>query len=273
MRAFLVSLLVVVVIVLVPFADLGVWVQRELGSTTSFVNLGEEVLQQSAVRDALAQQIVSDVASGAPAVAGRAATLEPVVAGVLAQPSVRPALDQVLANTHDQLRNGHDPLQLDLSPLLPTLHAQLPAFLASRLPSQLALPPVTVLRRSDAPAVWDGVQLVQQTALVLPIAMLLAVGGALVAARRRGGVCVAVGLATSVLAVGLVALIEPGRSVLEHQSGTPAQRAAFLAGYDTVTHTFVQQTVVLAVLGVALTVGGLLAYWYAGRRVRPSGWA
>src|SRR5271169_2410529 len=123
MRAFLVSLLVAVAIVLVPFADLGVWVQRELGSTTSFVNLGEEVLQQSAVRDALAQQIVSDVASRAPAVAGRAATLEPVVAGVLAQPSVRPALDQVLANTHDQLSNGHDPLQLDLSPLLPTRHA------------------------------------------------------------------------------------------------------------------------------------------------------
>jgi hypothetical protein len=273
MRAFLVSLLVAAAIVLVPFADLGVWAQRELVSTTSFVNLGEQVLQQGAVRDALAQQIVNDVASRAPAVAGQADTLEPVVAAVLAEPSLRPALDQVLANTHDQLRNGHDPLQLDLSPLLPTLREQLPAALASRLPSQLALQPVTVLRRSDAPAVWDGVQLVQAIALVLPIALLVALGGALLAARHRGAVCIAVGLGATALAVGLIALVQPGRSLLEHQSGTPSQRAAFLSGFDTVTHSFVQQTVVLAVLGVVLTVGGLVASYAAGRRVRPAGWA
>ena len=57
MRAFLVSVFVVVAIVLVPFADLGVWVQRELVGTASFVNLGEQVLQQQSVRDALARQI------------------------------------------------------------------------------------------------------------------------------------------------------------------------------------------------------------------------
>ncbi len=273
MRTFLVSLFVVVAIVLVPFADLGVWVQRELVSTTSFVNLGEQVLQQQPVRDALAQQIVSDAASKAPAIAGQAQAARPVVAAVLAEPSLRPALDQVLANTHDQLRNGHDPLQLDLGPLLPTLHEQLPPFLASRLPSQLALQPVTVLARSDAPAVWDGVQLVQQIALVLPIALLVALGGALLAARRRSGVCIAVGLGATVLAVVLIALVKPGRSLLEHQSGTPTQRAAFLSGFDTVTHSFVQQSVGLAVLGVVLTIGGLIASYAAGRRARPAGWA
>ncbi|HWW43537.1 MAG TPA: hypothetical protein VN180_00535, partial [Acidimicrobiia bacterium] len=168
---------------------------------------------------------------------------------------------------------GHDPLQLDLSPLLPTLREQLPAALASRLPSQLALQPVTVLRRSDAPAVWDGVQLVQAIALVLPIALLVALGGALLAARHRGAVCIAVGLGATALAVGLIALVQPGRSLLEHQSGTPSQRAAFLSGFDTVTHSFVQQTVVLAVVGVVLTVGGLVASYAAGRRVRPAGWA
>jgi hypothetical protein len=35
----------------------------------------------------------------------------------------------------------------------------------------------------------------------------------------------------------------------------------------------VQQTVVLAVVGVVLTVGGLVASYAAGRRVRPAGWA
>lgn len=273
MRTLLASLLTVVAVVLVPFADLAVWVQRELVGTTPFVRLGEQVLDQGAVRDALAQRIVIDVGDAAPAFAGQASALQPAVAALLTQPSIRPALDDLLASTHDQLRSGHDPLQLDLSPVLPVLRQQLPPFLATRLPSALTLAPVTVLRRRDAPAVWDGVQLVQGAALALPIVALLALVGALLAARRRAGVCVAVGLATTLASVGLIALLKPGRSLLEHQTGTPTQRAAFLAGYDTVTRSFVQQTVVLAVIGGALVAFGLLVLWRESRNTRPSGWA
>ncbi|HEV2309538.1 MAG TPA: hypothetical protein VGU73_03390 [Acidimicrobiia bacterium] len=272
MRTFLVPLLVAVAIVLVPLADLGVWAQRELVSTASFVNLSNDVLQQHAVRGALAQEIVADIAEDEPALASHETELEPIVADALAEPALRPALDQILATTHDQLRDGHDPLELDLSPLLPVLRERLAPYLASGLPSQLDLQPVTVLQQNEAPELWDGVQLVQQIALVLPALMLLVLVGAVLLARRRGAVCVVVGLATTVIAVGLVALLEPGRSVMEHQTGT-GSHAAFLAGYDTVTRSFVQQTVVLAVLGVLLALGGLIATYAEGRRVHPSGWA
>ena len=133
--------------------------------------------------------------------------------------------------------------------------------------------PVTVLRRRDAPVVWEGVQLVQGAALAFPIAMLIAFAGALLAARRRATVCITVGVAATLLSVGLLALVRPGRSLLEHQSGSPTQRAAFLAGYDTVIRSFVQQTVVFAALGAVLIVAGVVVVWQRSRTTRPSGWA
>ena len=273
MRATLALLLALIAVLLVPFADLGVWIRREVAGTTPFVRLGEQVLDRPAARDALAERVVTSLVTSAPGLAGREAALRPLVAGVLASPAARPALDDVLASTHDQLRQGHDPLQLDVNPVLPAVRAQLPSTVASRIPAGLTIAPVTVLRRRDAPAVWEGVQLVQGAAVVVPLLTLVAFAGALLAARRRGSVCIAIGAAATLLALGLITLVKPGRSLLEQQTGTPTQRAAFHAGYDTVTRSFVQQTVVLAVVGALLAVFGLIMVWQRGRNVRPGGWA
>jgi hypothetical protein len=109
--------------------------------------------------------------------------------------------------------------------------------------------------------VWEGVQRVQGAAVVIPILFLAALAGALLAGRRRAPMCIALGAAMTMLALGLIALVKPGRSVLEQQTGTPTQRAAFHAGYDTVTRSFVQQTVVFAVVGALLAVVGVVMIW------------
>src|ERR1700738_1685127 len=114
MRALLAFLLAVAALVLVPFADVGVWVQRQLVGTSSFVRLGEDVLQQSAVRAALAQRIVTEMETRVPALTTQDSALRSVVDQALRSPQLRPAFDSALASTHDQLRNGHDPLELDL---------------------------------------------------------------------------------------------------------------------------------------------------------------
>jgi hypothetical protein len=273
MRTLLALLLAVGFVVLVPLADLGAWAERELVGTTAFVSLGEQVLEPQAVRDALADRIVTDLEAAEPALIGNDAALRPLVAHELGLPQVRPAFDDVLASTHDQLRHGQDPLQLDLAPLLPILREQLPANLAAQLPSETFLTPVTVLRRRDAPAVWEGVQLVQDSALALTIAAIVILALAIVAAHRRGRLCIVLGVLTAAIGVGLIALVKPGRSLLEHQTGTPTERAAFLAGYNVVTQSFVRQTVGVVIAGAALVVvGGFLA-WRAGRNVRPLSWA
>jgi hypothetical protein len=272
-RSLLALLLAVAFVVLVPLGNLGAWAQRELVGSDSFARLGEQVLDQGAVRTALADRIVDDLDAAVPAVVGRDATLRAQVAQELAQPQVRPAFDQLLASTHDQLRQGQDPLQLDLTPVLPILRAQLPANLAAGLPSEVALTPVTVLRRRDAPAVWEGVQLVQDVALALPIAALVVLALAVFVARRRGPLCIVLGVLTAAIGVILIALVKPGRSLLEHQTGTATDRSAFLAGYNVVTQSFVRQTVGVVIAGAVLVVvGGVLA-WRAGRTVRPRSWA
>ena len=273
MRAFLALLLAVLFAVLVPFADLGAWAQRELVSTDSFVRLGELVVDASAVRTALADRVVGDLEAAVPSVAGRDATLRPLVAQVLTLPQLRPAFDDVLASTHDQLRDGHDPLQLDLAPLLPILREQLPSNLAPLVPSEVFVTPITVLRRSDAPVVWEAVQLVQDSALAFPIAAGVVLVLAVAVARRRGPMLILLGVITAVLGVGLIALVQPGRSLLENQQGRGADRAAFLSGYDTVVHSFVQQTVAVVVAGLVLVVVGGIVAWRAGGRRRPLHWA
>src|SRR5260370_17358834 len=125
MRALLAFLLAAVALVLVPCADVGVWVQRELVGTSSFVRLGENVLQQSAVRAALAQRIVTEMETRVPALTTQDSALRSVVDQALRSPQLRPAFDNPLANTHDQLPNAHDPLHLHLTPLLPPVPPQL----------------------------------------------------------------------------------------------------------------------------------------------------
>lgn len=273
MRALLAFLLATVVVLLVPFANLGVWVQRELVGTTSFVRVGEDVLSQAQVRAALTDRIVTDLDQRVPGLAGQDATVRSIVDQGLRDPRYRAVFDDALANTHDQLRNGHDPLELDLNPLVPLVRQQLPAAVASRVPRGVTLTPVVVLRRRDAPVLWEGVQLVQGAAAVIPTLTLVLLAAAILAARRRGALCITVGALVTLLSLGMLALVKPGRSLLEHQVGDPTQRAAFHAGYDTVLRSFVQQTIVSALIGVVLAVIGGVLVWQQDRNRRPTGWA
>src|SRR5260370_31795841 len=106
MRALLAFLLAAVSLVLVPFADVGVWVQRELVGTSSFVRLGEDVLQQSAVRAALAQRIVTEMETRVPALTTQDSALPSLVDHALRSPQPRPAFARAPARTPDQLPNA-----------------------------------------------------------------------------------------------------------------------------------------------------------------------
>jgi hypothetical protein len=273
MRTLLAFLLSVVVVVLVPFADLGLWVQRELVSTSSFVRLGEDVLSQAPVQAALGQRIVAELEQRVPGLAAQDSTVRSIVDQALRDPQLRPAFDNALSSTHDQLRSGLDPLELDLNPVLPLVRQQLPAALAARVPVSATLNPVIVLRRRDAPVLWEGVQLVQGGAAAVPLLALALLAAAVLVARRRGGLCIALGAFITVISLGVLGLVKPGRSLLEHQVGDPTQRAAFGSGYDTVLRSFVQQTIVMALAGVVLAVVGGVLVWQHDRNRRPTGWA
>jgi hypothetical protein len=252
----------VIVVVLIPLADLGIWAQRNVVGTGAFNHLADRVLEQTPVRREVTDTVVAELDSEVPELAGQTAALRPIVGRVLSTSQVRRALAHSLSRTHTQLREDHDPVQLDLNPVLPIVRQRLPASLATEIPADVRLDTVTVLRRHDAPAVWTGVELVQNVALataLLAVALLLF---AVFAARRRAGVCVVLGIVTTVTSLVLIALVEPGRSILEHEAGSAIRRDALRAGYYTVLHSFVVQTIILAIVGVVLTiVGVILARW------------
>jgi hypothetical protein len=244
--------------VLMPLASLGLWAQREVVSTSVFDHLADRVLEQRPVRRQLAQTVVAELDSEVPELAGQRQILGPVVARVVGAAQVRAALARSLAHTHLQLRNGHDPLQLDLNPVLPIVRQQLPGIVAAQIPADIKIDTVTVLHRRDAPAIWVSVEFVQGFALAVAVATVALLLIAIAASRRRGLVCLVLGAITTIVSLIMIALVEPGRTLVEHEAGGSIRREAVRAGYYTVVHPFATQMIVIAVAGVALALGGII---------------
>jgi hypothetical protein len=245
-------------VVLLPLASLGLWAQREVVSASAFNHLADQVLEQRPVRRQVAQTIVAELDSEVPELTGDNQILRPIVARVVGRAQVRAALAHSLAHTHLELRNGHDPLQLDLNPVLPIVRQQLPGIVAAQIPADVKIDTVNVLHRRDAPVIWVSVEFVQGFALAAAVVTLALLLLAIAASRRRGLACVVLGAITTIISVVLIALVEPGRTLFEHEAGGSIRRDALRAGYYTVVHSFATQMIVLAVAGVALALGGLI---------------
>jgi hypothetical protein len=228
----------VLVVGLLPLASVGVWAQREVVSTDAFDHLADHVLAQRPVRREVTDTVIAELDSEVPELAGQNRLLRPIVAQVVGTPQVRESLAHSLTRTHAQFRHGHDPLQLDLNPVLPVVRQHLPAVVAAEIPADTKIDTVTVLERSDAPVIWDSVEFVQGFGLIVALATAALLIVAIVAARRRGLVCLVLGLITTLTSLVMLALVEPGRTVFEHEAGGSIRREALRAGYYTIVHTF-----------------------------------
>jgi hypothetical protein len=248
-----------------------VWVQRTIVPTSGFVSLGNDVLDEQDVQNALAQQVTTQLEQRVPALSGANTQVRQAVDVVLDEPAFREVFDQAVGETHSQLIDDDDPLTLDLDAMVPIVRNQLPPELAAEVPEQTILGPITVLRRDDAPALWTGVQITKSASVALPIVSVLLLAGAVVLARRNALAVALVGGGIAVVALVLVIVVEVGRSLLGNVSDDPVNQAAFEAGYDVVTGSFVRQTIVLAVVGAVIgLIGVALMLWQPKRTARSS---
>jgi hypothetical protein len=245
-------------VVLLPLACLGLWARREVVSTSAFDHLADRVLEQRPVRREVTAAVVSELGSEVPELTGQDRVLSPIVTHVVSAAQVRSALTHSLSHTHAQLRDGHDPLQLDLNPVLPVVRHQLPESLAEEIPADTRLDTVTVLHRRDAPLIWSSVEFVQGFALVVALGTVALLIVAILTARRRGTMCVVLGAITTLVSLVLIALVERGRTLLEHGAGGSIRLDALRAGYYTVVHSFATQMIVVATAGVLVGVVGLV---------------
>jgi hypothetical protein len=275
MRGFLAGLLALVGLLLVPLASLGVWTQRELLPTSSFAKLSTDVVREPDVQDALAQRVTDELIKQQPVLLLAEDLLRSGVLQVIQAPQFEQIFAASIADMHAQIERGDDPLQLNLDAILPTVRdqvADINGTLAGQIPTS-GIPPISVVSREEAPQLWDGVQIGRTVSWAIPILALVLLALAVLVAERRGVMLVVVGVGLAVISISLVLLIKLGRDPLSNVVGSQVSVAAFDAGYDTVTDSFVTQTLVIAGIGIVAAVGGVVVSFRSGRNVRPTGWA
>jgi hypothetical protein len=275
MRGFLAGLLALVGLVLLPFAALGVWTQRELLPTESFTDLASDVVNEPAVQSALAQRVTTEIVNQAPQIGAGRIVVQVGVGQVLRTEQFDQAFRASVGDMHAQLRRGDDELRLDLNALLPVVRSQVAQVnqqVANAIPSG-GLPAITVVTRDDVPELWAGVQIGRQASWAFPALCLLVLVAAVLVAERRSTMLIVVGLGVLVVATALVLIVRLGREPLSRVVGSEVTIDAFNAGYDTVTSSFVTQTLVLAGLGAVAAFGGVALKIRAAGNRRPGFWA
>jgi hypothetical protein len=258
MRGFIAGVLVVVGLILVPFATVGIWTQRKLLDTEAFTDLAVEVLHQEPVRDALARRLVDELVNRQPRLVIGRIVIEPAMRQVLSSSQFEQIFRLAVSDMHAQLQRGDDQLQLDLDALLPILRslvAQVDGGLANQIPSSAGLPSITVVRKQQVPQLWFGVQVTRRAWWAFALLMLVAFAAAIAVARQHARTLLIVGFGVAIVCLLLALSLRTGRDVLADVAGPEVDVAAFDAAYDVVTDSLVTQTLLLG--GVGLVGGGV----------------
>src|SRR6185436_5299153 len=170
MRPFFAGLLLVVAVLLLPLADIGIWVQRQLVPTDAFLDVTTEVLGEPEVQQALAERITEELVAREPRLGSNQGILTPAIRQAVDSAAFDQVLRASLGTMHEQLTGGEDVLALDLDSALPVVRSQVEgvnASVAQQIPTDLA--PITVLERDEAPALWKAVELTRQASWLLPL--------------------------------------------------------------------------------------------------------
>lgn len=276
MRGFVAGLLLLVGLLLVPFADLGIWTRRQILPTDSFTDLATEVVQQDAVQAALTSRLVDEIVARESRLGVARFVLEPAVGQALDTPQFESIFRVSVASTHDQLERGDDQLSLDLNQVLPIVRdlvAQVDSGVARRIPDSLGLPSITFLREEEVPELWFGVEVTREASWVFPVLMVITLGAAVAVAKQRALAVVIAGFGVAFVCLLIVLALRVGRDMLSDVVGPTIDVQAFDAGYEVVTDSLVTQSLALGVLGLLVAaVGVVLMVWRRGN-TRSSSWA
>jgi hypothetical protein len=276
MRGFLAGLLVAAGLLLLPLADVAVWTQRSLLSTSGFTDLATDVLHEPAVRQALAERVADELQQRDSDLRAGRRVVVAAVREVAASQSFESVFRATTGSMHSQLERGDDQLSLNLDAALPEIRdrvARVDPTLAELVPEEGDLPSITVLERDEVPVLWEAVQIVRPAALAFPLVVIALFALAVVAARRRGVMLAVIGIGTIVVAVLIAAALRFGQDPLSDVVGSQVNIDAFDAGYDVVVGSLIRQTVVIGGLGALLGAAGLASVIWYGRNLRPTGWA
>jgi hypothetical protein len=275
-RKVLSAVLIVLGCLLLPLGGLSAWATYEIGDTGRYVATmgplatGPDV--RRAVTDTVTDGIMSEVEAG-PLEDEVRVFVRKAVRSFTGTPAFRTAWDSANRATHDAvlraLRGDRDTaVTLDLAPLTERLKDRLAddhVPLAHSIP--VAHAKITVIEAREVATLRKGFDVLEITGFWLPLAAVaLAVGGILLAVRRRRAVmATALGLALGAALLALATAV--GRELALGDLPPHVSRTAAGAVYDTLTSTL--RTATWVILALGLTVAATT--WLMGRYVRHRG--
>jgi hypothetical protein len=257
LRAILAALLVLLGALLTFPASLAVWEQRVLMDEDRFVAMGNDVLAEEPVQDAIASRIVDAIQAGG----ADPLILRVVVNGVVGQlPGSGPG-DQALLRTHallrgllraERLAGDGDEIVLDLSDVAAATLA------AAGLSDDVPPVPVRIVlvQEQDLSSAFRVARWFDGAAVYIALLPVVAFALALLLAPNRPVVLGAIGvvvLATALLRIGVIE--GPADALVTEAALLRSEaRAAAEATYDVVAATAVRQELVTAGIGLVLVM-------------------
>jgi hypothetical protein len=275
MRGFVAGLLLFVGFVLVPFATLGIWTRRELLPTDAFTDLATDVVQQDAVQAALASRLADELIARQPQLRLGRVVLEPATVRALDTPQFEAIFRTAVGSTHEQLVRGDDQLTLDLNAMVPIVRdfvAGVDQGVASLIPDS-GLPAFTIVRKSEVPQLWFGVDVTRRASWVFPLLMVIALAAAIAVAKQHALVLVIAGFGVAFMCLMVVLALRVGRDQLSDVVGPEVDISAFNAGWEVVTDALVTQTFVLGAVGIVAAGVGVALMVRRDSGTRPTEWA
>jgi hypothetical protein len=254
-RAIVAGCLLVVGVVLVPFANAAVWGHRQLLDTPRFVDLASDVVRTPGVQTALAERITDQLVARSRALALARPVVQGATERVIDTSAFLTVFEPAVASLHRQLLDGDDQLTLDLRAVVPLIRQQL-GRIDSRLGAlvpDVGLVSVVVADRADAPALWDGVDVAQRGWWILPLVAVVLLAAAIAVANRRSTMTMLVGFGVAGVALVMVGVLSVARDSLDGATGA-ADRRLVRAVWDVVVRSLREQTLVLVGIGLVLAV-------------------
>lgn len=263
-------MLLVLACLLVPLGVVSTWAKYEIEDTGAYVATMAPLAADPAVRDAVADAVTDSVMKeidAGPLQSAVGSFVRDAVRSFTETGAFQAAWNAANRAAHDAVQSAlaHDSdgaVTIDLAPITEQVRAQLTEEgtpFANRIPVRHT--EVTVMRAQDLSDFRKGFRMLQIAGLWLPVAaVLLAVGGILLAVRRRRAVT-ATALGTAIGAAALAVAIAVGRGLTLDDLPPDVSRAAAGAVYDALTDTL--RTAAWVIIGVGLTVA--LGSWLSGR--------
>lgn len=255
-RGALVTLLLVAAGLLLPFALVGLWTQQVLLDRERFTNLSDSLLEKQAVREALADEIVTQVETRQ-SLGGNADAVKAGVVGALGTPQYRALFKQALGGAHDQLTSDDDTITLDVGPAIDLARTQ-NAQVARAVPRGAQVPPIVVARRSQVPVLWGAVDGARRVALLTPLVVLVLLAIAVAVSQRRWravGIAGTVVAGVSLLVLGIMAL---SKELVGRGLDPVVARDGFDAAWDVIARSLANTTLIVVVGAVVVGAGGFV---------------